>query len=78
MTDELSSVSYYILNLLPMKTAVDLWSNINAMELPSSHIPSLLEPFLIDKLKARKEFLTPIPAWLKKHHSTPQLVAPWQ
>ncbi len=26
--------------ILPMKTAVDLWSNIIAMELPSSHIPS--------------------------------------
>ncbi len=34
-------------NILPMKTAVGLWSNIIAMELPSSHIPSLLEPFLI-------------------------------
>ncbi len=30
-----------------MKTSVDLWSNIIAMELPFSHIPSLLEPFLI-------------------------------
>ncbi len=26
-----------------MKTAVDLWSNNIAMELPSPHIPSLLE-----------------------------------
>ncbi len=31
-----------------MNPAVDLWSNIIAMELPSSHIPSLLEPFLIE------------------------------
>ncbi len=30
--------------LLPMKTAVDLWSYIIAMKLPSPHIPSLLEP----------------------------------
>ncbi len=33
--------------LLPMKTALDLWSNIIiAMELRSLHTPSLLEPFL--------------------------------
>ncbi len=31
-----------------MNPAVDLWSNIIAMELPSSHIPSLLEPFNSD------------------------------
>ncbi len=34
-------------DLLPMKTAMDLWSNIIVMELQSPHMPSLLEPFLI-------------------------------
>ena len=34
-------------DLLPMKTAVDLWSNINARELPSLHIPSLFRTLLI-------------------------------
>ncbi len=37
----------HFIYLLPMNPAVDLWSNIIAMELPSSHIPSLLEPFWI-------------------------------
>ena len=31
---------------LPVKTVVDLWSNIIAMKLPSPQIPLLLEPFL--------------------------------
>ncbi len=43
--EELEEEDEVVSNLLPMNPAVDLWSNIIAMELPSSHIPSLLEPF---------------------------------
>ena len=41
-----SQLNSHWITLKSLPTAVDLWSNTIAIELPSPHIPSLLEPFL--------------------------------
>ena len=45
----------------------------NARPLQAAITQFWVQDMPIDKLKARKKLLTPIPAWSNKHHSTPRL-----